>query len=129
MQQMLVRSLGWEDPLKKEMATCPSILAWKIPSRGHKESNTTVHSTHTAGSCCCTVENNPTLQSNYILIFKKKKEHFYGESIGFLFPSKLKILLFMLISTVTTVLTLFYLIAKNKQSLVSVRQSISVLVM
>ena len=26
-----VRSLGWEDPLKKEMATRSSILAWKIP--------------------------------------------------------------------------------------------------
>ena len=27
----LVRSLGWEDPLEKEMATHSSILAWKIP--------------------------------------------------------------------------------------------------
>ena len=26
-----VRSLGWKDPLKKEMATHSSILAWKIP--------------------------------------------------------------------------------------------------
>ena len=26
-----VRSLGWEDPLEKEMATHFSILAWKIP--------------------------------------------------------------------------------------------------
>ena len=26
-----VQSLGWEDPLKKEMATHSSILAWKIP--------------------------------------------------------------------------------------------------
>jgi len=26
-----VWSLGQEDPLKKEMATCPRILAWKIP--------------------------------------------------------------------------------------------------
>ena len=25
-----VRSLGWEDPLEKEMATYSSILAWKI---------------------------------------------------------------------------------------------------
>ena len=25
-----VRSLGWEDPLKKEMATHSSTLAWKI---------------------------------------------------------------------------------------------------
>ena len=28
---MWVRSLGQEDPLEKEMATCSSILAWKIP--------------------------------------------------------------------------------------------------
>ena len=27
----LVRSLGWEEPLEKGMATHSSILAWKIP--------------------------------------------------------------------------------------------------
>ena len=26
-----VQSLGWEDPLEKEMATDSSILAWRIP--------------------------------------------------------------------------------------------------
>ena len=26
-----VRSLGWEEPLKKEMATHSNILAWEIP--------------------------------------------------------------------------------------------------
>ena len=26
-----VRSLGWEDPVEKEMASHSSILAWKIP--------------------------------------------------------------------------------------------------
>ena len=31
MQEMPVRSLGWEDPLEKEMATHSSILAWEIP--------------------------------------------------------------------------------------------------
>ena len=31
MWEPLVRSLGWEDPLGKEMATHSSILAWKIP--------------------------------------------------------------------------------------------------
>ena len=31
MQEMLVRSLGLEDPLEKEIATHSSILAWKIP--------------------------------------------------------------------------------------------------
>ena len=31
MQESWVRSLGWEDPLEKEMATHSSILAWRIP--------------------------------------------------------------------------------------------------
>ena len=30
-QEMRVRSLSWEEPLKEEMATCSSILGWKIP--------------------------------------------------------------------------------------------------
>ena len=48
-QETLVRSLGWVDPLEKEMATHCSILAWKIPwtekpgglQWAHKEANTT----------------------------------------------------------------------------------------
>ena len=31
MQETQVRSLGWEDPLEKGMATHSSILAWEIP--------------------------------------------------------------------------------------------------
>ena len=31
MQETQVRSLGQEDPLQKEMATCSSILAWENP--------------------------------------------------------------------------------------------------
>ena len=31
MKETQVQSLGWEDPLEKEMATQSSILAWKIP--------------------------------------------------------------------------------------------------
>ena len=31
MQETRVPSLGWEDPLEKEMATHSSILAWEIP--------------------------------------------------------------------------------------------------
>ena len=31
MQKTLVRSLGWDDPLEKGMATYCSILAWRIP--------------------------------------------------------------------------------------------------
>ena len=31
MQETLVRSLGWEDPLEKGKASSSSILAWEIP--------------------------------------------------------------------------------------------------
>ena len=31
MQETRVRSLGWEDPLEKDMSTQSSILAWRIP--------------------------------------------------------------------------------------------------
>ena len=50
MRETWVRSLGWEDPLEKEMATYSSILAWRIPwteelgglqPTGHKELDTT----------------------------------------------------------------------------------------
>ena len=30
-QETQVQSLGWEDPLEKEMATHSSILTWEIP--------------------------------------------------------------------------------------------------
>ena len=52
-QKSWVWSLGWEDPLEKEMATHSSIPAWKVswteqPGKlynpwGHKESDTTEH--------------------------------------------------------------------------------------
>ena len=50
MWETWVQSLGWEDPLEKEMETHSSILAWRIPwmeelgglqSMGRKESDTT----------------------------------------------------------------------------------------
>ena len=49
MRESQVRSLGWEDPLEKEMTTHSSNLAWRIPWReepggspwGCKESDTT----------------------------------------------------------------------------------------
>ena len=31
MQEILVLSLGWEDPLEKGMATHSSILTWELP--------------------------------------------------------------------------------------------------
>ena len=35
MQETQVRSLCWEDPLEKGMATHSSILAWEIPGKSH----------------------------------------------------------------------------------------------
>ena len=31
MQETQVRSLGWKDPLEEGMATCSTVLAWRIP--------------------------------------------------------------------------------------------------
>ena len=50
MRETQVQTLGWEDPLEKEMATHYSILAWEIHGQrslggyspwGHKELNMT----------------------------------------------------------------------------------------
>ena len=41
MREARVRSLGWEDPLEKEMATHSSILAWGSSPWGRKESDMT----------------------------------------------------------------------------------------
>ena len=32
MWETWVQTLGWEDPLEEGMATCSSILAWRIPT-------------------------------------------------------------------------------------------------
>ena len=54
MQETRVRSLGWEDPLRKEMTTHSSTLAWKISwmeepdglqPMGHEESDMNSHFT------------------------------------------------------------------------------------
>ena len=37
-QETRVRSLGWEDPLEKEMATHSSTLAWRFPWREELQS-------------------------------------------------------------------------------------------
>ena len=43
MQETQVPSLGWEDPLEKEIATHSSILAWRIPWREEPGGLPTVH--------------------------------------------------------------------------------------
>ena len=56
MQETQVQSLGWEDLWEEEMATHPSILAWKIhrqrslagySPRGRKEPDTTAQHSNT----------------------------------------------------------------------------------
>ena len=42
MRETQVQSLGQEDPLEKEMATHPRILAWEIPCTG-ESGGVTVH--------------------------------------------------------------------------------------
>ena len=54
MQETQVWSLGWEDPLEKEMATHSSILAWRIPwteDPGTEQSDVTEH-THKITFIC-----------------------------------------------------------------------------
>ena len=65
MRETRVQSLGWEDPLEKEMATHSSILAWKIPwmeepgrlqSMGSQKSQTQLSDfTMCVGVVCCSV--------------------------------------------------------------------------
>ena len=50
MPETWVLSLGWEDPLEKETATCFSILAWRIPwtiAHGVAKSRTRLSEFHT----------------------------------------------------------------------------------
>ena len=64
MQETQVRSLGWEDPLEKEVATHSSTLAWKIPWMeepwGRQESDTTerLHFHFTQEKHMCLLSNN-----------------------------------------------------------------------
>ena len=44
-QETLVQTLGWEDPLEKGMAIHSSILAWRIP-RTRRARQATVHGGH-----------------------------------------------------------------------------------
>ena len=53
MQETWVQSLGWEDPLEKDMATHSSILAWKNPmDRGAWQAS--VHGVARAGHILAT---------------------------------------------------------------------------
>ena len=70
-QETWVRSLGWEDPLEKEMATHSSILAWRATVHGVAKSQTPLSDYHfhfhlyKTESLCCTLETITTLFINY----------------------------------------------------------------
>ena len=74
---MWVPSLGWEDPLEKDMGTHSSILAWRIPwteetgysPRGCKELDTTEVTQHTP---ILTTEKHITFITIVYLVIEKK---------------------------------------------------------
>ena len=77
MQETQVHSLGWEDLLEKEMATCSSILVWEIPwseepdglqSMGMQKSLTT---------------NQPTLDSIEFILTLKLLEYIFVLILNF----------------------------------------------
>ena len=51
MQESWVRSLGWEDPLEKEMATHSSTLAWRIPWTEERDRLQSMDSQRVAHEC------------------------------------------------------------------------------
>ena len=85
MQETRIWSLGWEDPLEKEMAIHSSILAWKNPwteepdrlysPRGHKELDTTewLHFQFSL-SLSGTIESKIIMCSEMIVILLYKKD-------------------------------------------------------
>ena len=94
MQETQVRSLGWEDPLEKGMATHSSILAWRIPwieeSMGWQRvghdlaTNTSLHFLYTYSWCTllCT-ETNTQCKATVFLqnIFFSKKQVAWKEQM------------------------------------------------
>ena len=73
MQEMWVQSLGWRDPLEKEMATCSSILAWEIPwteESGGPQSMGSQRSQIGLSNCLVVQQNNIKIHT---LVLKKEK--------------------------------------------------------
>ena len=70
MWEIRVRSLGWEDPLEKEMVTQSSILAWKTPW-------TEEH----GGPQSMGVEKNGTQLSTYVLVHVYTHTHTHTQNL------------------------------------------------
>ena len=66
MRETWIQSLGQDDPLDKGMATHSSILAWKIPWMGRKESDTTerLHFTYITKFFKCNTNNTDQRKSS-----------------------------------------------------------------
>ena len=89
MRETWVQSLGWENPLEKEMATHSSILAWKIPwtedsgrlqsmgsqSVGHNWA-TSLH--FTASTCPFSVSASPFLPYKWVHQYHFSRFHIYA---------------------------------------------------
>ena len=71
MQETWVLSLGWEDPLEKEMATHSSILAWKIPwteEPGGLQSVVSIHHWCIEHFCVCVCGSVPRNFVEFVLL-------------------------------------------------------------
>ena len=70
-QEMQVQSLGWEDPLEKEMAPHSSILAWEIPwteKPGRLQS--------VGSQICWTQLNSKVTKAGSFIILRQRKNKF-----------------------------------------------------
>ena len=78
-QETLVQSLGWEDPLEKEMTAHSSTLAWKItwkeePARlQSRESQRVWHDGATSLSLLLIIFDLPSNESHYMILCVGKK--------------------------------------------------------
>ena len=59
MWETWVQSLGWEDPLEKEMAIHSSILAWKIPWREETAASAAAKLLHLCPTLCDPKDRSP----------------------------------------------------------------------
>ena len=96
-QKTWVQSLGWEDTLEKEMATCSSILAWEIlwteetggpQSMGSQEADTTWwlnHYHHHLLYCSDAVTELPMTVRTVMLTFKYLRIHSSFQLLFFIF--------------------------------------------
>ena len=91
-QEMWVWSLGWEDPLEKEMATLPSILAWEIPWTEEPGGSYSPWGCKRVGYNSTTKQQQQTMNFNFLysICSDHKNSDFCCDEIKFLFPGRMK---------------------------------------